>query len=63
VRSQDNAGGIATGYRLDDRGVKSSSLSRVKNFLHVVHTSSGVHPASYPMGTGASFPGGKAAEA
>jgi hypothetical protein len=29
--------------------------------LHV-QTGSGVHPASYPMGTGGSFPGGKAAE-
>jgi hypothetical protein len=27
--------------------------------LHVVQTDSGAHPA-YPMGTGASFPGGKA---
>jgi hypothetical protein len=25
-----------------------------------VHTSSEAHPASYPMGTGGSFPGGKA---
>jgi hypothetical protein len=26
-----------------------------------VQTGSGVHPTSYPMGTGGSFPGGKAA--
>jgi hypothetical protein len=26
-----------------------------------VHDGSGVHPASYPMGTRGSFPGGKAA--
>jgi hypothetical protein len=32
---------------------RSSSLGRVKNFLHVVQTGSGVHPTSYPMGTGA----------
>jgi hypothetical protein len=31
--------------------------------LHVVQTGSGVHSASYPMGTVGSFPGGKAAEA
>jgi hypothetical protein len=31
------------------------------SLLHRVQTSSGVHPASYPMGTGSSFPGGKAA--
>jgi hypothetical protein len=29
--------------------------------LHVVQTGSGAHPASYPMGTGGSFPEGKAA--
>jgi hypothetical protein len=27
------------------------------NILHVVQTGSGVHPNSYPMGTGGSFPG------
>jgi hypothetical protein len=27
--------------------------------LHVVHTSSEVHPTSYPMGNGGSFPGVK----
>jgi hypothetical protein len=37
----------------------SSSPGRVKNFLHVVQTGSGVHPASYPMGTGGSFSGVK----
>jgi hypothetical protein len=29
--------------------------------LHVIQTSSGAHPDSYPMGTGGSFPGDKAA--
>jgi hypothetical protein len=33
------------------------------SLLHVVQTDSGVHPASYPMGTGGSFSGVKAAEA
>jgi len=28
---------------------------------HCVHTGSGTHPASYPMVSGGSFPGGKAA--
>jgi hypothetical protein len=27
--------------------------------LHVVQTGSGIHPTSYPMGTGSSFPGVK----
>jgi hypothetical protein len=35
---------------------------REKHLHHRVQTGSGVHPASYPMGTRGSFPGGKAAE-
>jgi hypothetical protein len=31
------------------------------SLLHSVQTGSGAHPASYQMGTGGSFPGGKAA--
>jgi hypothetical protein len=31
----------------------------VFSLLHVVQTGSGVHPTSYPMGTGGSFPGVK----
>jgi hypothetical protein len=31
------------------------------SLLHVVQTSPGAHPTSYPMGTGGSFPGDKAA--
>jgi hypothetical protein len=31
---------------------RSSSPGRAKNFLHVVHTGSEVHPTSYPMDTG-----------
>jgi hypothetical protein len=27
------------------------------SLLHVIQTGSGAHPASYPMGTGGSFPG------
>jgi hypothetical protein len=38
---------------------QSSGPGRVKNFLHCVQTGSGAHPASYPMGTGGSFPGVK----
>jgi hypothetical protein len=32
---------------------------RVIYKIHVIQTGSGVHPASYPMGTGDSFPGVK----
>jgi hypothetical protein len=31
------------------------------SLLHVIQIGSGAHPASYPMGIGSSFPGGKAA--
>jgi hypothetical protein len=39
----------------------SSSPDRVQKFLllHIVQTGSGVHPTSYKMGTGGSFPGVK----
>jgi hypothetical protein len=57
-RSRDSAVGIATGYGLDGRGVGVQILLG-KDFssLHVVQTNYGVHPASYPMGNGGSFPG------
>jgi hypothetical protein len=57
--------GIALGYRLDDRGSRVRVLAGAGNFYlhHRVQTGSGAHPASYLMGTGDSFPGGKAAGA
>jgi hypothetical protein len=63
IWSRDSVVGVATGYGLDEGGGRSSSPGRVTNFLHVVQTGSGVHPSSYPMDTGGSFPGGKAAGA
>jgi hypothetical protein len=54
--------GVATGDGLDGRS--EFEAARVKNFLHVVYTVSGTHPAFYPiypMWTGGSFSGGKAA--
>jgi hypothetical protein len=51
--SLGSAVGIPTGYGMDDRGVGVS-------LLHTVQTGSGADPASYPMGTMGSFPGGKA---
>jgi hypothetical protein len=61
--SWDSAVGIATGNGLDGPRGWSSSPGSVRNFLHVVQTGPGAHPASYPMGTGGSFSGGKAAGA
>jgi hypothetical protein len=54
--------GIATGYWLDGRGVGVRVQVRVEfSPLHVVQTASGAHPASYPVGTGGSFPAFKVA--
>jgi hypothetical protein len=48
---------IAIGYGLDGPG---SIPCRGKICLHSIQTSSGAHPASYPMGTRGEFPGGEA---
>jgi hypothetical protein len=51
------------GYGLDDRGSRVRNPAEAGNFSlhHRVQNGSGAHPASYPMGTGGSLPGGKAA--
>jgi hypothetical protein len=53
----------ATGYGLDDRNSGIQVPAGDGNFflLHRVQTGFGAHSASYPKGTGGSFPGGKAA--
>jgi hypothetical protein len=48
--------GLRAGWPGFDSGRKSDL-----SLLHVVQTGSGDHPASYPTGTGGSFPGGKSA--
>jgi hypothetical protein len=55
--------GIALGYGLDDRGSRVRFPAGAGNFSlhHRVQNDSGPHPASYPMGTRDSFPGGEAA--
>jgi hypothetical protein len=64
IGNRDSAVGIATDYRLDDRGADFESLlGQEFSLLHVVQTGSGVHPTSYSIGTGGSFPEGKAAGA
>jgi hypothetical protein len=63
IESRESVVGIATGYGLDDRGVEVQVPVESRIFLNVVHTGSGVHPTSYPTGTGGSFPGIKATEA
>jgi hypothetical protein len=60
--SWDSLVGIVTGYGLDGWG---SIPGRDRDFslLPRVQTSSGVHPASYLVGTRGSFPGGNVAGA
>jgi hypothetical protein len=62
IKSRDSSVGIALGYGLDDRGSRVRFPAGAGNFsLHYrVENGSGAHPASYPMGTGGSFPGVKA---
>jgi hypothetical protein len=55
VMSRDSSVGIATGYGLDDRG-SISGKGRGFSLFNSVHTGSGAHTASYPMGTGGSLP-------
>jgi hypothetical protein len=57
--------GIALGYGLDDGGGGVHVPAGAWNFSlhHRFQTGSGAHPASYPMGTRGSFPGGRAAGA
>jgi hypothetical protein len=63
AKSRDSSVGIALGYGLDDRGSRVGFPAGAGNFSihHRVQNGSGAHPASYPMGTRGSFPGGKAA--
>jgi hypothetical protein len=65
IRSRNSSVGTALGYGLDDRVSRVLLPAEDGNFSlrHGVQNGSGAHPASYPMGTRASFPGGKAAGA
>jgi hypothetical protein len=65
VKSRDSSVGIALGYELDDRGSRVRFPAEAGNFSlhHSVHNGSVAQPASYPMGTRGSLPGGKAAGA
>jgi hypothetical protein len=49
-------------YGLDDQAIEVRSPAGATDFSSslCVHTGSGAHPASCPMGTGGPFPGGKA---
>jgi hypothetical protein len=63
--SRDTSVSIVLGYRLDNWGSRVRFPAGAGNFSphHRIQNGSGAHPASYPMGTRGSFPGGKAARA
>jgi hypothetical protein len=64
LKSRDSSVGIALGYGLDDRVSRVRFPAGAGNFSHhhrCVQNGSRAHPASYPMGTRGSFPGGKVA--
>jgi hypothetical protein len=61
MRSRRRSGGIVSDYGLDDRAIEVRSPTGADfSSSPCVQTGSGAHPASYPMGAGGSFPGGKA---
>jgi hypothetical protein len=59
-RSRDGSVGIATGYGWTAR-VQFPEIVTDFSLFQCFETGSRAHPASYPMGTRGSFPGGKAA--
>jgi hypothetical protein len=65
VKSRDSSVSIELGYGLDDRGskVRFPAETGIFSLHHSVQNGSGAHPASYPVNTRGSFPGGKAAGA
>jgi hypothetical protein len=64
-KGRDSSVGIALDYGLDDQGSRVRFPAGAGNFSlhHCVKNGSRAYPASYPMGTEGSFPGGKAAGA
>jgi hypothetical protein len=62
IYSHGNVVGIVTSYGLDCREIGVQGPGGQKFLLpHIVQTGFGVHPTSYAVSTGVSFPGGKAA--
>jgi hypothetical protein len=58
IKSRNSVVGIATGYELDDRGVRVRVPVRSRIFSSP-RRPVGAHPPCYPMGTGGFFPGVK----
>jgi hypothetical protein len=64
-RRETNRVHRVSSYGVDNRGieVRFPARSRIYSLFHSINTSSEVHPASYPVGTGCYFSGVKAAGA
>jgi hypothetical protein len=64
-RTENKLQAVGRIYGLDDRDSRVRFPAEAGNFSlkHRVQNGSGAHPASYPMDTRGSFPGGKAAGA
>jgi hypothetical protein len=61
LRSRGSSGSIVSDYGLEDRVIEVRSPTGADfSSSPCVQTGSGAHPASCPMGTGGSLPGGKA---
>jgi hypothetical protein len=60
IKGHGSSGSIVSDYGLDDRAIEVRSPAGADfSSSPCVQTGSGAHPASYPMGTGGSFSGGK----
>jgi hypothetical protein len=61
MRSHGSSGSIVSDYGLDDQVIEVRSPTGAEDFSSspCVQTGSEARPASYPMGTGGPFPGGK----
>jgi hypothetical protein len=63
VWSRDNSVSRVTGLQVGRPGFDSRQGQRHFSLRHRIQNGSGTHPTSYPIGTGGSFPGDKAAGA
>jgi hypothetical protein len=62
IKSRGSSVSIVSGYGLHDRAIQFRYPAETRDFSSNlwVQTGSVAHPASCTMGTGSSFPGGKA---
>jgi hypothetical protein len=60
-RKRGSSVSIASAYRLDDWAIEVRYQAETRHYSSnlCVQTGSGAHPASYPVGTGGPFAGGK----